>query len=445
MCEKHDPLAAIIAAAMPQMAGRPAAGTQTGGPLAARPGPQAEPVQQTQQVLRPVKPVIHNVASANAEAQASRRRRLWELGHACHCPLVGVGFPLGVLRKLVDKVTNGKVLADDYEVHVGAVTECATRNRLSEALQKELERRYAPVLLRFRAAKTTEQVADLWRAAVAAGDVAGAFWAGLTHPRCSPEVEEQMCRDLHMVQHQAGACVRADITKFNATLLENTRLAQELAKSQQRAAALLAEKSADAEKHASQLMQLRAQVVGKDSLVDSLRTELEQLRESIPGLETRARLADRLQQMDERERAMRQQIADLRLELARAVEAPAPMPIQEETRQVVEHVMKMPLRLSERAVLCVGGRSGNVATYRELIEREGAQFSHHDGGLEDNANRLDASLAAADLVICQTGCISHSAYWRVKDYCKRNGKRCVFIDNPSISSLARGLEQASAD
>ena len=455
MCEKHDPLAAIIAAAMPQMAGRPAAGPQTGGPVAARPdaarpdaarpGPQAEPLQQPRQVLRPVKPVIHNVASANAEAQASRRRRLWELGHACHCPLVGVGFPLGVLRKLVDKVTNGKVLADDYEVHVGAVTECATRNRLSEALQKELERRYAPVLLRFRAAKTTEQVADLWRAAVAAGDVAGAFWAGLTHPRCSPEVEEQMCRDLHMVQHQAGACVRADITKFNATLLENTRLARELAKSQQRAAALLAEKSADAEKHASQLMQLRAQVVGQDSLVDSLRTELEQLRESIPGLETRARLADRLQQMDERERAMRQQIADLRLELARAVEAPAPMPIQEETRQVVEHVMKMPLRLSERAVLCVGGRSGNVATYRELIEREGAQFSHHDGGLEDNANRLDASLAAADLVICQTGCISHSAYWRVKDYCKRNGKRCVFIDNPSISSLARGLEQASAD
>ena len=451
MCEKHDPLAAIIAAAMPQMAGRAvtatANATPAGGPVSSRPGPQSEPTQQAQQVLHPVRPVIHNVAIANAEAheaQASRRRRLWELGHACHCPLVGVGFPLGVLRKLVDKVTNGKVLADDYEVHVGAVTECATRNRLSEALQKELERRYAPVLLRFRAAKTTEQVADLWRAAVAAGDVAGAFWAGLTHPRCSPEVEEQMCRDLHMVQHQAGACVRADITRFNAALQDNTRLAQELAKSQQRAAALLAEKSADAEKHAAQLMQLRAQVVGKDSLVDSLRTELEQLRESIPGLETRAKLAERLQQMDERERAMRQQIAELKLELARALEAPA-MPIQEETRQVVEHVMKMPLRLSERAVLCVGGRSGNVATYRELIEREGAQFSHHDGGLEDNANRLDASLAAADLVICQTGCISHSAYWRVKDYCKRNGKRCVFIDNPSISSLARGLEQAGAD
>jgi len=299
------------------------------------------------------------------------------------------------------------------------------------------------VLLRFRGAKTTEQVGELWRTAVANGDVAGAFWAGLTHPRCSSELEEQMCRDLHMVQHQAGACVRADISKFNATLAENARLTHDLGKAQQRAAALLADKSADAERHATQLMQLRAQLVGKDSMIDSLRTELEQLKESIPGLETRAKLAERLAQMDERERALRQQIAELKTEALRAVEPPAP--IQEETRQVVEHVMKMPLRLSDRAVLCVGGRSGNVATYRELIEQQGAQFAHHDGGLEDNANRLDASLAAADLVICQTGCISHSAYWRVKDYCKRTGTRCVFIDNPSISSLARGLEQAGAE
>jgi hypothetical protein len=435
MCEKHDPLAAIIAAAMPQMA----------GPVAQQPGPR--PAEQTaRQVIQPVIHNVFSVLSKEPEAQASRRRRLWELGHACHCPLVGVGFPLGVLRKLVDKVTSGKVVADDYEVHVGAVTECASRNRLSEALQKELERRYAAVLLRFRNAKTTEQVAELWRTAVHNGDVAGAFWAGLTHPRCNAELEEQMCRDLHMVQHQAGACVRADISKFNATLEDNKRLAHDLAKAQQRAAALTAEKTTDADRHAAQLMQLRAQVVGKDSMIDSLRMELEQLRESIPGLESRAKLAERLGQMEERERAMRNQIAELKLELARAHEASmAPAPVQEAARQVVEHVMKMPLSLRERAVLCVGGRNGNVASYRELIEREGAQFSHHDGGLEDNANRLEASLAAADLVICQTGCISHSAYWRVKDYCKRNGKRCVFIDNPSISSLARGLEQASAD
>ncbi len=383
-------------------------------------------------------PVISNCASDTPEAPlASRRRRIWELAHACHCPLVGVGLPLGYLRKAVGKITGGRVIADDYEVHVGAVTECGTRNRLSEALQKEFERRYAAVLLRFRAAKSGEQVAQLWQAAVASGDVAGAFWAGLTHPRCDTALEEKMCRDLHMIQHQAGACVRADMGKFNQLLEENAALGHELARLQQRSQALLAEKSVELERVDGLLMQARAQAIGKDSVIDGLRAELAQLQDAIPGLESRTRLAQRLGQMDERERELRLRIAELKQAQPRAAEV-APLPKAEPARP-----MKMPIRLVDQSVLCVGGRSGNVATYRALIERVGAQFAHHDGGLEDNANLLDSSLAAADLVICQTGCISHSAYWRVKDYCKRTGKRCVFIDNPSISSLARGLQEVS--
>jgi hypothetical protein len=103
------------------------------------------------------------------------------------------------------------------------------------------------------------------------------------------------------------------------------------------------------------------------------------------------------------------------------------------------------IHLQEKLVLCVGGRSGNVANYRDVVERVGGRFSHHDGGLEDSASALDANLAAADLVICQTGCISHNAYWRVKDFCKRTGKRCVFVENPSTSSLERGLAQMDAN
>ena len=409
----------------------------------------------------------HLPAIAGAELHTSRRRRLWELSHACHCPLVGVCMPLALLRKLVGKVTGGTVIADDYEVHVGVVTECGARNRMSEALQKELERRYVQVLGRFRAAKDTEAVAAMWRSAVANGDVAGAFWAGLTHPRCTPELEEQMCRDLHMIQHQAGACVRADINRFNAVLEENSRMTRDISRLQQRSAAVQLERNAEMERHATQLMQLRAQLVGRDSIADSLRHELEQLRASIPGLETRDRLVQRLQMMEDRERGLRNEMQELRQELAKAQAStggtrsgsalgaddarvtgaggtaiPAAMPSRDLQAPPSEHVVRLHSRLADRAVLCVGGRSGNVATYRSLVERVGAQFSHHDGGLEDNVNQLEASLSAADLVICQTGCISHSAYWRVKDFCKRTGKRCVFIDNPSISSLARGLEEA---
>jgi hypothetical protein len=91
----------------------------------------------------------------------------------------------------------------------------------------------------------------------------------------------------------------------------------------------------------------------------------------------------------------------------------------------------------------VGGRQASVPVYRQLIETAGGRFLHHDGGEEESTAKLDATLAAADLVICQTGCISHDAYWRVKNHCKRTGKRCVFLENPSVPSLARRLAALS--
>lgn len=382
------------------------------------------------------------VPCSNDGALSSRRRRVWELSHASHCPLVGVGLPLNGLRKLVEKVTGGKVLHDDYDIHVGTVSECALRTPVADAVQKELERRYAQHVQRFRAAKTTEQVEAMWAAAVAAGDVAGAFWAGLSHPRCTVALEEKMCRDIHMVQHQAGACARADLNKFNAIVADHSRLERDVARLQERCNALAQEKALDAERHEQLLMTARAATIARDGDVATLRAELARLQASIPDLDTRERMAERIAQLEAREQALRAQVAELKTLRPAAPDAEAaPAPAAEPVAVPVA----MPVRLHNRAVLCVGGRSSSVPIYRTMIERVGAQFAHHDGGLEDSSSQLDASLAAADLVICQTGCISHSAYWRVKDHCKRHGKRCVFVDNPSVSSLARGLQEAATE
>jgi len=378
-----------------------------------------------------------------AEAQqSSRRRRVWELSHACHCPLVGVGLPLNGLRKLVEKVTGGKVLHDDYDIHVGTVSECALRTPVAEAVQKELERRYVQHIQRFRAAKTTEQVEALWTAAVTAGDVAGAFWAGLTHPRCTVSLEEKMCRDIHMVQHQAGACARADITRFNEVVLDNARLERDTMRLQERCNALTQEKQLESERQDALLMSARTALIAKDAEIAQLRAELARLQAAVPELDTRERLAERVAQMELREQSLRAQLAELKTARPAAAPTPAAAPVIE---IIPQPAPTTPVRLENRAVLCVGGRSSSIPVYRNMIERVGAQFAHHDGGLEDSSSQLDASLAAADLVICQTGCISHSAYWRVKDHCKRHGKRCVFVDNPSMSSLVRGLQEAATE
>lgn len=50
---------------------------------------------------------------------------------------------------------------------------------------------------------------------------------------------------------------------------------------------------------------------------------------------------------------------------------------------------------------------------------------------------LQASLAAADLVICQTGCLSHGAYWRDNGHCRRSGSACVLPDAPSSTHVAQ--------
>ncbi|WP_342119692.1 DUF2325 domain-containing protein [Pseudoduganella sp. OTU4001] len=382
-------------------------------------------------------------AASEAAAEPARRRRIWDLPHTCHCPLVGVGLPLGVLRKIVTKAVGGKVLADDYEVHVGAVSECGQRNKISEAVQKELERRYAVVIQRFRSARDAAALEALWVAAVASGDVPGPFWAGLSHPHCTPELQERMCRDLHMIQHQAGAATRADIQRLQALEQANAALERELARLQQRSSVWQAERHAEQQQHAATVMQLRAQLVGRESVIASQRQQLEELHAAIPGLATRERLARQLADAEQRVHELRAEASAARAALAaaeaRAAAALQPSPAMQAAASTTAQRITLHGVLAER-VLCVGGRAGNVAGYRAVIEETGAEFLHHDGGLEDNVARLESSMAAADLVICQTACISHSAYWRVKDFCKRHQKRCIFVDNPSITTLQREIQ-----
>jgi hypothetical protein len=181
---------------------------------------------------------------------------------------------------------------------------------------------------------------------------------------------------------------------------------------------------------------------------------LQALKNSIPELNDKQRLRQKINEMSARHQELEQQIRELKQrqhfnDQRRAqneYEHEKLMVNQSQPKDIKSHrTIPITVHLQQKNVLCVGGRSGNVASYRDLIERVGGHFAHHDGGMEDSQSLLDSSLAAADLVICQTGCISHNAYWRVKEFCKRTGKRCVFVENPSVSSLARGLEQATEE
>ncbi len=376
----------------------------------------------------------------------SLRTKLWQLPQKLFCPVIGVCLPLTILRQSVKKIYLGSEKADDYALHVGEISECAHRNQLSLALQRELDKRYVYHIKQFKLAKSKLAVAQLWLAAIEQGDVAGAFWAAATHPRCDAQLHDVLYKDMHMLQHHAGACVRADLNKFNAVIDENGTLTRELARVQERVSRQMAEKAMEFDKLKTLQALTATQVISKDCEIKSLKADLAAIKEALPDTESRTRLQKKIEHLLQREADQLSLISELKQKLAAtsaaAVNLSVATSVTSESKP--NRVIPIVVQLQQKSVLCVGGRSGKVASYRNIIERVGGRFAHHDGGLEDSQHLLETSLAAADLVICQTGCISHNAYWRVKDFCKRTGKQCVFVENPSASSLERGLKQFAA-
>ncbi|MFT3803255.1 MAG: DUF2325 domain-containing protein [Burkholderiaceae bacterium] len=147
---------------------------------------------------------------------------------------------------------------------------------------------------------------------------------------------------------------------------------------------LLTAQAREIERLQAQTMRLRAAVIVRETALAWAREDRAELERSIPGLPRRAALARQVS-------ALLARLQDLMRERSR------------------------PDRPAER----VEAASTAAVPAAGEIDAE-----------PDSVDELEASLRAADLVICQTGCLSHGAYWRVQDHCRRTGKTCVLIDRP---------------
>src|SRR5690606_21379007 len=98
--------------------------------------------------------------SVVAPPRGSRRRRVWELPEHAYCPVIGVCLPVDALRRLVGKLLGGEVVASDYELHCGVIGDCKQRTPTAEAVQRELDRRYASALRLSAARKSADALAD---------------------------------------------------------------------------------------------------------------------------------------------------------------------------------------------------------------------------------------------------------------------------------------------
>ncbi|MDD2180493.1 DUF2325 domain-containing protein [Acidovorax sp. D2M1] len=182
-------------------------------------------------------------------------------------------------------------------------------------------------------------------------------------------------------------------------------LCRQLGEVQRRCSATLAAQAAEIQALQAEVVRLRGAVVLRDTRLAMAHDELAQTRAAIPGLSRRQAMARHIAALAERIASLSRECLRWRLAAQADTGALGGMGPGGST---VAAPLNAPAR--SRRVL--------VPVVVEAVSDADA----------DRA--FDASLAAADLVICQTGCISHDAYWRVQDHCRRTGKPCILVDQP---------------
>ena len=393
--------------------------------------------------------------TASAPRPGSRRRKLWDIPHKFHCPVIGVCFGVDELRALMAKNTQFPRDTSDFVLHTTAVGACETRTPLAEALHRQLEKRFQLSIRAFAKAKDAETLSLLWRDAVHTGaDLPAALWASWTHPACDTLLEQDIYADIHMIQHQLGTGMRAELAILKALRADNAQLRCQLDAARHEVDSQRAEKARETQQLGQRVAELRIDLASKDAYAANLAGQLALLRQSLPDLKERQALARRASDAEARASALTAQAGEQGREIdyLRALARHA----DETIRTLLDNGEPTEPRpdaapddagthLAGKCVLCVGGRTGSIDGYRQIIEQRGGRFLHHDGGLEESLHRIDGFLAAADLVICQAGCISHNAYWRVKEQCKRSGKPCLYMKNSGASGLSRLIDQSRSE
>jgi hypothetical protein len=101
------------------------------------------------------------------------------------------------------------------------------------------------------------------------------------------------------------------------------------------------------------------------------------------------------------------------------------------------------LELAGRTILYVGGRANQIPQLKAMVERMGARFLHHDGGIEHSAALLPGLVSRADHLFFPVDCISHDAVATIKKLCRQLERPYYPLRTASLAALVASLAVAS--
>lgn len=390
-------------------------------------------------------------AAVAEPARKPARATLADLDLHLHCSIVGTCLTTTELRKLVPRHAPliDRKTASDLEIHHAAVELCCDGGAGRKEINKALDTRHALAIRQFKAAADTGALRTLWTAALASGEVPGAYWALMTHPLVTSDLRALAFGDVHMLSHLVGASNRADIRRLVA--LENT--CAELKEQNERQQARLHEQHL---RHAqtqramtAQIADLQARAAGAPADAAS---DVEHLRAALA--ERDARLALHIARCAEAERKAETNANLVRALALRVEQAEEAAELARDDAAAMEQALGRALdpaadaaalpSLHGRRIAYVGGRPGATAVLAELVRGAGGELLIHDGGMEDRKGTLAALLPRADMVVFPVDCISHNAMDLVKRICGQAGIDYHPLRSSSVASCIVLLQRPHA-
>jgi cell division protein FtsB len=391
--------------------------------------------------------------SDGVSAQPARRSKIWELAETLHCSVIGTCLSNAELRHTLARLgVIGIEGADDHELHVVGVMLAGRRDAGAKLLQRALDRRHALAIKQYGKAKDEDALRRLWDESMRSSDIPGAYWALLSHPVATEAIVKKAFQDVHMLSHLVGAANRADIRRLRQLEQDNGALTEKLHRQQlqlrdgftsrdetiRQLNALLARhhpvegSSADRES-AEEDAASAGEETSRNVIADLNRklgqetTRRERLEQRLSAMSaTMKKTTEALQTVEAERDALRREIESLEDHIAAVLQPAAGNG-------------EPALELSARTILYVGGRPNQIPQLKSLVERTGARFLHHDGGIEHSSSLLPGLISRADVLLFPIDCISHDAVATLKRLCRQLEKPYLPLRTASLATLAWAL------
>ena len=377
-----------------------------------------------------------------ADFIGKRRSKIWELSGSLHCSIVGTCLTPAELRRVFVRLGDADAsTASDHTLHGRGVRAASRRDEGGKLLHKTLDKRHEAAIRRFGKAATSAALRALWAQALDQGEIAGPYWALLTHPATDGRLVQDVFGGVHMLSHQVGAAARLDIARLR-------RLERELGERDDKIArqeARLREVAQEREALRAAVGRLEASLASRDadackpsedgaSALEPLRRALADERAHAATLIERRRSSEARRAQAEAERAEAAADArELRRELSAIEDAARPG----EARDAADERSR---QLRDFTVLYVGGRPKLIDQLRAFVASRGGALLSHDGGVDDNSALLPGLIQQADAVFFPVDCISHAAAEQVKKLCRRVAKPWTPLRSASMASFVAQVD-----